>query len=438
MALNAVNTGTPSVLSHILEISTHMASMRAVDPLLHYVVQESMTLFDADFGCLALVDRNQSPRFRVILSSDPAHNDPEVRFSILEEVTHSGQARLANDSLPVKNGGAPMLEARSVMCVPLRTAGQVLGALYLSAEAPCIPFDEHHLTYVQLFANQAAISIENALLNENLEARIVSRTAELEAALNQLRTSETERQHMAQRVMHQHLEAERGKVLSNFISGASHQFRTPLSVISVKADLLSRFIPEELSTRHLDPIHRQVDIMSQLLETLVKMAQLDTIESLPLTSLDLNDTVEQAFSALEHMASERGQTYQILLSSTPLMVQANHQELLYAVMCLLRNAIQFTPQGGRVYVEAFYENKCAVIRIQDNGVGIMPEEMPKIFSRFYRYDKAGTTRGFGLGLSIARRIIELHHGHIQVNSAVDAGSEFRIVLPLNGHQFNGQ
>jgi two-component system sensor histidine kinase BaeS len=97
---------------------------------------------------------------------------------------------------------------------------------------------------------------------------------------------------------------------------------------------------------------------------------------------------------------------------------------------LLDNAIRFTPNGGSISVQTYSEGQQAVIEFKDTGAGISNEALPHIFERFWRQDEAHSTPGFGLGLSIALKIIEMHDGRIEVESTVGEGSTFKILLPF--------
>jgi signal transduction histidine kinase len=225
------------------------------------------------------------------------------------------------------------------------------------------------------------------------------------------------------------MEEERVKLLMNFIKDVSHHFRTPLSIIGVNADLMARKVDASLVDKHLDPIHRQITQMTQLLTSLVAMARLDSLSSLTLNPVNLNPTLVGVVKGLQPEISAKNLTVDIDVSDGRLMVSADAAELAQALERIVMNAVQFTPEGGHIRVVAGADGENIVIAIGDSGIGIAPDDLPRIFARFYRGDKVGTTRGFGLGLSIASRIIALHHGRIEVSSTVDQGSEFRIVLP---------
>jgi len=117
----------------------------------------------------------------------------------------------------------------------------------------------------------------------------------------------------------------------------------------------------------------------------------------------------------------------------PLSIQADLSEIERALGKLLINALGYTPPGGSITVNVLKQDQSAVIEISDTGIGISPEDLPNIFQRGFRADGARSmdTGGSGLGLPIARRIIEIHGGTIDVDSTLDAGSTFRVLIPLS-------
>ena len=113
-------------------------------------------------------------------------------------------------------------------------------------------------------------------------------------------------------------------------------------------------------------------------------------------------------------------------------IPANHEALQRAISNIVLNALAYTPEGGQITVSTAFENQQIAIRVTDTGIGIPPEDVPHIFERFYRADKARNTDkgGMGLGLSISRQIVQAHHGTIDVMSTPDQGSVFTIRLPV--------
>ncbi|MEO0564912.1 MAG: sensor histidine kinase, partial [Chloroflexota bacterium] len=121
----------------------------------------------------------------------------------------------------------------------------------------------------------------------------------------------------------------------------------------------------------------------------------------------------------------------------PLVVRGNPSQLWQALVALMENAIRYTPEAGRIVLRSRHQADHAILEVEDDGIGIAEEDLARIFDRFYRVDSAHSTPGFGLGLSIAKKVIEAHKGQISVQSDVGEGSLFRITLPLHSSVSKG-
>ena len=227
------------------------------------------------------------------------------------------------------------------------------------------------------------------------------------------------------------LERERMRILADFIRDASHEFRTPLSIINTKLYLVERMDNPERARQLISDVNAQIAQIDRLLESLVLMARLDSGMAYDRREIDLNRMLAVLSSSQQSLAEERGLVLVLdLFPALPLMV-GDHEMLEYAFQHLLDNSLRYTPRGGKIIVRTATNGASTVwVDIIDNGVGIEPSILPHIFERFHRSDTAHSTRGFGLGLPIAQKIVEGHGGHIEVESAPGKGSRFRVVLPL--------
>jgi signal transduction histidine kinase len=240
----------------------------------------------------------------------------------------------------------------------------------------------------------------------------------------------TERIQTEQQHLELSLKRERIQILSKFIAQASHEFRTPLSIINTSTYLLKKTDDPLLQQQHSATIEGQVDSITTLVDELTAMARLDGIQELTTEKVDLCQMLVAVDMGRQDDLQENKISIVLDLKTRPLFVQADINHLQQAVDAIVDNAILFTPQDGTITIHANIKDGQALIEISDTGVGISDDDLPYIFERFSRADKSGTTRGFGLGLPIAKSIIELHQGSIEAQSVLGQGSTFRILLPM--------
>jgi len=234
---------------------------------------------------------------------------------------------------------------------------------------------------------------------------------------------------------------EQERVRQEFISNASHELKTPTMAIGSVVDAMLAGASEDpkLRAQFLGSLERLVERQTSLIQDLLDISKLDSgldsnwQEEVSIVSL-VNDTVEQ----LRPQADKKqiSISTQMTLDSAggnDLVVLGNGSQLQRAITNVLQNAINYTPAGGSVSVSARAVGGDKLeIKVQDTGVGIDSADLPHIFDRFYRADKARTreTGGTGLGLAIVREIIARHHGSMDVESLVGRGSTFVILIPL--------
>lgn len=416
------------ILIRLLDVSRMMAETRTLDPLLTYALDVALELFGAQYGYLVLVNRDNTLDFRVRrdrYGNDIEHPESQISSTIFTEVVQQRKpfltASAMNDPLFDKTQSVHVLKLRSVMCVPMITHGNILGALYIENRNQDDIFSDSDLELLQYLASQAAVSIENAMLNDQLQALIREQGSET--------TRSMETAPLDEKDIRLALEQQRMRVISSFIQDASHQFRTPLAVINTNVDLLKRKGDKMILGHYLDTIHGQVQTMNQLIDSLVMMVKLDSNLAVRLHSLDLSPVVNDMANAFKDLIGDKHQNLTIDVPDRIVRMRGSEQYIRIAIGTLLDNAIKFTPEGGNVIISLKEDRQVAMIEVRDSGIGIASAELPQIFTRFYRQDKAGTTRGFGLGLSIAQRIAELHNGYIEVESVLEKGSIFRLIFP---------
>lgn len=221
---------------------------------------------------------------------------------------------------------------------------------------------------------------------------------------------------------------------NEFVSNASHELRTPLSAIKVLSQSLQHSgdtLPP-VYVEFLQDIGDEIDRLDNIINDLLTLVELDVPETKVVREqVDIADIVGRIVSQLIPLARQRD--ISVHAGDNGKCPYYGDGEKLYQVFFnMIHNAIKYTPDGGSVWAGVRCTDTQAEVRIQDTGIGIEAKEIPHIFDRFYRVDKARSraTGGTGLGLSIANKIVQLHGGSIVVESEPGKGSTFTVVLPI--------
>lgn len=229
------------------------------------------------------------------------------------------------------------------------------------------------------------------------------------------------------------LERERVRLMRDFIGDASHDLRTPLTVMQTSLYLLCRTAGVPEGNRHAQSIQRHITYMTRMFDDLLSLSNLDrSNQTLPLEPHPLDALVAEEVHNAQELAAQQGRTIVYTAPEATWQASVNPTEFARAVRQLLTNAIKYTEPGGRI--EVYFEHTPSVVSVcvQDDGIGIQPDELPHLFERFYRADGARSTDtgGMGVGLSIVQRVMEIHGGTVTVESTPGVGSCFRLNVPL--------
>ena len=216
-----------------------------------------------------------------------------------------------------------------------------------------------------------------------------------------------------------------------FTSDAAHELRTPVSVMLTQAQTAlnrERTAPEYRET--VETCQRAAQRMRRLIESLLALARLDAgQEQMKRLQFDFSKTISDCVEMVKPMAEERG--VKIISELSALEITGDSERLAQVVTNLLTNAIQYNLPDGEVRVKLESQSGMAILTVTDKGQGIAPEDLPRVFERFYRADKSRSTGGNGLGLAISKAVVEAHGGTIEVSSTEDAGTVFTVRLPLS-------
>jgi PAS domain S-box-containing protein len=240
----------------------------------------------------------------------------------------------------------------------------------------------------------------------------------------------TERYQSEQQHLQILVQGERIKLLENLIRDISHDLRTPLTIIGTCLYLIRKTSTPD-QQKYVERIEFQVSRLVKLIDGLLTMSRLDQAASLHMKPINLATLVRNLVEA-QMISAQDNQVKLILeVAQRDLYIQGDEDELNHALHHLVENGITFTPGEGEVRVKAWGDLESIYVEVRDTGVGIDPEDLPHIFERFYRADKARATDtgGSGLGLAIAKRVIEMHQGRIEAFSQPNQGSRFVVTLP---------
>ncbi len=292
----------------------------------------------------------------------------------------------------------------------------------------------HHMHFVErLYATgqeqvfQYALPIKGTI--QNFEARMVINGHD--EVLSIIRNI-TELKRAQENEFELALERERRHLLTCFIKDATHEFRTPLATISSSAYLLTRSDDPQQRLEKKEQIETEIERIIRLIDMLILMTKLENMEALILEAVDVNAALD--YLCAGRRKSDRNQpTFHCDFQPNLPAIAGSSIYLEHAFRQLLENANRFSPANGEIHVRTRREADHVRIEISDTGAGIASDHLPHIFKTFWRQDDAHSTPGFGLGLPIAHKIVQLHNGRIEVESVVGQGTTFAIVLPTATH-----
>jgi heavy metal sensor kinase len=341
------------------------------------------------------------------LSATPAVTEQDL-YWISEQVKVHGHELIVEMGAPLGQvyETLSLLRNALILCVPLMLVIAVAGGTWIAKRA-LRPVDA-------MTADAQAIGMND------LSRRLVVRST----------GDELERLAVAWNTM---LDRLGGSVqqMKRFTTDAAHELRTPTAIIRSTAELALRKERDSESYRNaLSGIQQETIHLTRLVEELMYLARYDTgFPDADREDVSVEEAVRDACRAVAPLAEERSISIEIRIEEPGRSVQVKRVAFRRLLLILLDNALKFTPSKRSVRVVVASKNGRSRIEIHDQGGGIAQEHMEHIFERFYRADPARTSAGFGLGLSIAKAIVEAHDGVIGVDSSEGIGSRFYVELP---------
>ena len=297
------------------------------------------------------------------------------------------------------------LRPQSSLAAPMSVMGRIIGTIEVQTYERAAYGDEH-VTAMRMAANLTAVAIENVgLLERESGARA---TAE-----------------------------ESNRLKDEFLATVSHELRTPLTAILGWALMLEGgSLPSDMAARAVETIKRNAKAQAQIIDDILDVSRIITGNLyLELQPIELESVLEAAINVVRPTAEAKGIHIHLNVNQGPLTVSGDANRLQQVFWNLLSNAVKFTPSGGDVSVNLRQVDSCVEIEVTDSGQGISPEFLPFVFDRFRQADSTSTRQhgGLGLGLAIARHLIEIHGGAIEARSKGEGkGATFTVRLPSVG------
>jgi signal transduction histidine kinase/CheY-like chemotaxis protein len=390
------------------EVSRAVSSSLDLDEVLDTIVSRATELSGADGGSIFEFDRDTqqfSLRACASTSDDLVRTLQEIPIPLGETlVGRAAQSRSALQSADLtQEPWDPHVEALrshgwlSLATLPLLRHDEVIGALVVRRHATGA-WPAAIVGVLETLASQSAVAIHNARVHRQLEIA--------------------------------------GRHKSEFLANMSHELRTPLNAVIGFSDVLLDRMFGELNDRQAEYVRDIRDSGVHLLELINDILDLSKVEAgrmeLELEPVSLAEAVDHALSMVRERAADHGIALRVEIDPAVDAMLADDRKLRQVLVNLLGNAVKFTPPGGTVTLSARREADEAQVAVSDTGPGIADEDRERIFEAFQRGDRAArrSAEGTGLGLTLCRRIVELHGGRIWVSSRLGEGSTFTFSIPF--------
>jgi signal transduction histidine kinase len=400
------------ILTRLAEISTVINSTLQLEPLLAMIMDTAAQIVDAEAASVLLWDhKNQELRFTATTTEV---GQGLIGMLVPLEGSIAGAVMLENCIVSVDNAVSDPrhyskadkesgFHTRSVLGVPMRSKNRVIGVLEAVNKRQG-PWLEDDSRYLSILAAQAAVAIEGAQLVSQLQAA--------NEELSQL-----------------------DKLKSDFIAIASHELRTPLGVILGYASFLQEDNDPNVRSQATEMVSAALHLR-RIIEDLTNLRYMEEKSSdLHREPVPLGDLLREVTQEIRPLAEAKG--HQLLMTSPvpDIDIYVDRIRMEMVLSNVLNNAVRFTPQQGRIHVETEVRKpREAWVTITDNGIGLREEHLERIFERFYQVEDHMTRSngGLGIGLSIARALVEAHGGRIWASSSgLSQGATFTIAIPLS-------
>ncbi len=372
-----------------------------LDRVLSLALDWAIGLTHADGGSIGLLedDPEQGLRLRLLVHRGAgANGEAHVitgKHPVLQSVLVNGRSDIrhhVSHEMAIDGSATEMQVA-----VPIHQNAQIIGLITLESQNPHA-LDQDDVAFVERLADRAAVAIKNAQLYADLQAA--------------------------------------SKAKTDFVSLVTHELRLPLTSIKGYADLMKSGMAGELTEQQkqfLDVIQRNLKRMSSLISDLSDINRVEAGRmKFELQNFDIHDVVDDVVDTFQSALTEKGQTLTIDIADDVPELYADPKRISQVLTNLVSNAHKYSPENGRIHINIHQEDNFAHIAVSDNGYGISEENQAKLFTQFFRAEdeviRAQT--GWGLGLSIVKKMVEAQGGEITFTSKLGEGSTFVFTVPI--------
>jgi signal transduction histidine kinase len=377
-----------SILSAAVELTgSEIASVMEYDDASRDLYFKYVPWFHRDAIKSARIPLNESAAGWVFLNVKPL---------IINDVRHDKRHYSKIDELAG-------FTTRSLLGVPLLLHGRPVGVFEVSNKADDSPYTQEDMATLEALASLAI----NAMQNNVLEGNVISSQSEAR---------------------------ELDRLKNEFIAITSHELRTPLGLILGHSTFLRELVGQQYQEQ-VDAIIRNATRLKEIIESL---SSVDNYQSggasLRQRKVSVARVVEDVSASFREMALQKGITLKVdMEGGQDLFVNADGNKVAIVLSNLVKNAITFTNEGGHVTIRSEFQSEFVKISVEDDGLGISASDLPRVFDRFYQVESHLTRKhgGMGLGLSVAKVMIEMHGGRIWVESTEGVGSTFTFLLPVD-------
>lgn len=399
-------------LSRLAEINVILNSTLDPDRLLQFIIETAADLLGCEAASILLYDHDARKLiFAAATGSNPAELAQipvPIEGSIAGEIFTLGKALVINDArqdprLFRQVGDKVNLQTRSLLGVPMRLRGQQTVGVLEALNKHKGNFTTTDVQLLEVIAAQAAVAIHNARLVQQLQQAY----ADLKEA---------------------------DKLKTDFMAIASHELRTPLGVILGYATFLKEDAQGDLS-EHAEMVLNSAIKLRTLVEDMTNLSMLQMGKAqLRAVRLALQPLIINVYREIQATSDAKNQIVRLQMPTDTLYVNGDAEKLHLVFGNLLNNAVRFTQAGGNIVVRTGKVRDKIGIEVTDNGPGIEPQMLERIFEQFYQVENHLTRKhgGMGLGLAIAKGVVELHNGKIWAESAgLGKGASFKVLLPAS-------